>query len=99
LKGAGVGLWDVVRSAVRPGSLDASIIDHEANPLARFVTTLPRLQAVAFNGKTAAAIGSRALSGHAKLKLITLPSSSPAHTLSFERKAAEWTQLRRFLEL
>ena len=98
LHGAGVGLWDVVRSAVRPGSLDASITDHEANPLAKFVTTLPRLQAVAFNGGRAYAIGRRALAD-CQIELVPLPSSSPAYTLSFERKAAEWTQLRRFLEL
>jgi hypoxanthine-DNA glycosylase len=97
LKGAGVGLWDVVRSAVRPGSLDAHITDHEANPLAKFVATLPRLRAVAFNGGRAHAIGRRALAD-CRIELVALPSSSPAHTLSFERKAAEWTQLRRFLE-
>ena len=88
----------MVRSAVRPGSLDASITDHEANPLAKFVTTLPRLQAVAFNGGRAYAIGRRALAD-CQIELVPLPSSSPAYTLSFERKAAEWTQLRRFLEL
>jgi hypoxanthine-DNA glycosylase len=98
LQGAGVALWDVVRSAVRPGSLDGQIRDHQPNPLADFAATLPRLQAVAFNGKTAAAIGVRALADVAALELIALPSSSPAYTLAFDRKAAAWTQLRRFLK-
>lgn len=99
LQGAGVALWDVVASAVRPGSLDAQIREHQPNALAAFIGTLPRLQAVAFNGKTAAAIGSRALSGVDGLELIALPSSSPAHTLAFARKAEAWTALQRFLEL
>jgi hypoxanthine-DNA glycosylase len=99
LQGAGVALWDVVRSAVRAGSLDGQIRDHRPNPLAEFVATLPRLRAVAFNGKTAAAIGARALAGVAALELIPLPSSSPAYTLPFERKAQAWAELRRFLEL
>jgi hypoxanthine-DNA glycosylase len=99
LQSAGVALWDVVASAVRPGSLDARIRDHQPNPLAEFVATLPRLQAVAFNGKTSAAIGGRALADVPDLELIALPSSSPAYTLSFERKAAAWRQLRRFLEM
>jgi double-stranded uracil-DNA glycosylase len=98
LQRAGVALWDVVRSAVRAGSLDGQIRDHQPNPLADFAATLPRLQAVAFNGKTAAAIGARALADVAALELIALPSSSPAYTLAFERKAEAWSQLARFLE-
>jgi hypoxanthine-DNA glycosylase len=97
LKGAGVGLWDVVRSAVRPGSLDAQIREHQPNPLADFVATLPRLKAVAFNGGRAFAIGRRALSD-CRVELIPLPSSSPAYTLPFPRKAVAWAELRRFLE-
>jgi hypoxanthine-DNA glycosylase len=99
LQGAWVALWDVVASAVRAGSLDARIREHQPNPLAAFVATLPRLQAVAFNGKTAAAIGGRALRGAPRLELIALPSSSPAYTLAFARKAGAWAELNRFLRL
>lgn len=98
LLAAGVGLWDVVRIASRAGSLDASIRSHEPNALAEFVATLPRLRAVAFNGATASAIGRRALGEAPGVELISLPSSSPAYTLAFERKAEAWTALRRFLE-
>ena len=98
LKAAGVGLWDVVRSAVRPGSLDASISDHEANALAEFVEKLPRLRAIGFNGGRAFAIGRGALDG-CRAELVPLPSSSPAYTLPFARKAEAWAELRRFLEL
>lgn len=99
LQGARVALWDVVRSAVRAGSLDAQIRDHQPNPLAGFVATLPQLEAIAFNGKTATAIGARALQDVGSLTLIPLPSSSPAYTLPFARKAEAWAHLRRFLEL
>lgn len=98
LLAAGVGLWDVVRTATRAGSLDASIRGHQPNPLEGFVATLPRLRAVAFNGATAAAIGRRALGGVAGVELVSLPSSSPAYTLAFARKAEAWAGLRRFLE-
>ncbi|HEY1752290.1 MAG TPA: DNA-deoxyinosine glycosylase [Caulobacteraceae bacterium] len=94
---AGVGLWDVVRTARRAGSLDAAIRDHAPNPLAEFIATLPQLRAVAFNGGTASAIGRRALGEVEGVELVTLPSSSPAYTLAFERKAEAWAQLRRFL--
>lgn len=97
LRAAGVALWDVVASAERVGSLDARIKAHQANPLADFVSTLPRLRAVAFNGGKSLAIGRPALAG-AGLELIALPSSSPAYTLPFARKAEAWGELRRFLE-
>ena len=92
-----IGLWDVIASADRRGSLDAAIRDHKANALAAFAATLPRLRAVAFNGAKASAIGGKLLAG-ASLALITLPSSSPAYTAPFEHKAADWRRLRAFLD-
>jgi double-stranded uracil-DNA glycosylase len=99
LQDAGVALWDVVRTARRKGSLDSGIQDAEPNPLAAFITqSLPQLRAVAFNGGKAAAIGRPQLAGPGALALIALPSSSPAHTLAFERKAAAWLVLRPYLD-
>lgn len=99
LREARVGLWDVIRSARRTGSLDTAIRDHMPNSLAGFAATLPDLRAIAFNGGKASEIGRRALAGaDGGLALISLPSSSPAHaTLSFERKLEAWTALRTFL--
>jgi hypoxanthine-DNA glycosylase len=93
---AGVGLWDVVASATRRGSLDTAIRDHQPNALAELVESLPELRAVAFNGTKSAEIGRKALAG-AGLELIALPSSSPAYTLAFDAKLKPWTELRRFL--
>jgi len=96
LQAAGVGLWDVVRTARRAGSLDAAIRDHQPNPLGDFTATLSQLRAIAFNGATASAIGRKQLIG-VSAALITLPSSSPAHTMAFNRKAEAWLALRDFL--
>jgi hypoxanthine-DNA glycosylase len=97
LLGAGVGLWDVVGSAERTGSLDANIRGHSPNDLGGLADTLPALKAIAFNGAKAAEIGARSLGADYRLPLIKLPSSSPAHAVAFERKAAEWARLRPFL--
>lgn len=94
---AGVGLWDTVASATRRGSLDAAIRDREANDLARLAAELPALQAVGFNGGTAASTGVPRLSAHSGLTLLALPSSSPAYTLAFEAKLDRWMALRPFL--
>ena len=96
LNAAGVGLWDVVRSARRIGSLDTDIRDHEPNALRERIDGLPDLRAVAFNGGKAARIGRGQIGGDG-LFLIDLPSSSPARTIGFERKRVEWRRLRAFL--
>jgi double-stranded uracil-DNA glycosylase len=97
LKATRVALWDVVKIAERQGSLDAAIRGHQPNPLADLAASLPELRAVGFNGATSWKLGSPLLSGNARLTLIPLPSSSPAHTVSFEKKLARWAQLGVYL--
>jgi hypoxanthine-DNA glycosylase len=97
LLAAHVGLWDVVQSAAREGSLDGNIRGHRANPLREITSGLPQLRAVGFNGGASARIGGKALAGSDDLALIPLPSSSPAYTLSLERKREAWVQLRAYL--
>lgn len=94
---AGVGLWDVVGSASREGSLDASIRDIAANDLAALAGRLPMLRTVAFNGGKAAAIGQRLLAERPDLRLIALPSSSPALTWPYARKLEMWRALREVI--
>ncbi len=95
----GVGLWDVVARARRPGSLDAALRDVDANDLHAFVAGLPRLRAVAFNGGAAARIGGAALAdASVPLSLIPLPSSSPAYAgMPFAAKAERWATLKRYI--
>jgi hypoxanthine-DNA glycosylase len=97
LLAAGVGLWDTVASAARAGSLDAAIREAEHAPLAELVATLPALRAVGFNGGTSARIGRRLLAG-APVRLVDLPSSSPAYAaMSFAEKRRRWLVLQDFL--
>lgn len=94
---ARVGLWDTVASAQRKGSLDGALRAVEHNPLGNLVAKLPALNAIGFNGATAAKIGRRAL-GQTPFALVDLPSSSPAHArMSFAQKAEQWKYLRDFL--
>jgi TDG/mug DNA glycosylase family protein len=94
----GVALWDVVAEAVRPGSLDGAIREVRGNALAEFVAGHERIEAVAFNGQTAATIGRRALVGVEGVKLIDLPSSSAAYTLGLGAKAARWQCLAEHVD-
>lgn len=95
MQALGVGLWDVVAEATRRGSLDSDIRDARANPLAELVATLPALQLVAFNGQTAGK-AAPTLAG-CGVDVLVLSSSSPAHTLAFDKKLQEWQALRRYM--
>jgi len=95
---ARIGVWDVIATAARAGSLDAAIRDPEAADLRALVARLPDLRAVAFNGATAARIGRRQLAGLAGPGLVDLPSSSPAHAgMPYAEKLRRWSVLARFL--
>ncbi len=100
LRARGVGLWDVIESADRPGSLDGAIRGAELRDLGGFVARLPALGAVAFNGKTAALHGRRQLADRPDLALVDLPSSSGAYaSLSREAKRRAWiAALRQHLD-
>jgi hypoxanthine-DNA glycosylase len=93
----GVGLWDVIASASRSGSLDQAIRLAEHNRIEQLLHEFPGLRAIAFNGSTAAARG-RKLIGEPppNVQLIDLPSSSAANTRSFADKAREWSSLALF---
>lgn len=94
LKMAGIGLWDVVQSATRPGSSDAAIRDATANDIAALIATLPQLRLVAFNGGTAAKAGRALLHG---IETLALPSSSPLHTIGVAAKQPTWDAIGMFL--
>lgn len=98
LKAHRIGLWDVIATARREGSLDQAIREAEVRDLAGFVGALPDLRAVAFNGQTSARHGRRQLAGIDRLALVDLPSSSAAHAgMKREAKRAAWVSLRDFL--
>lgn len=89
----GFGLWDVIDTCHRKGSLDTNIRNAQANEFAWLREHYPALQRMAFNGKTSgkfapqfAALG---------FTTVILPSSSPANAMrNFEEKLIEWKQLQ-----
>ena len=98
LRTHGVGLWDVIASAERRGSLDAAIRNPQVADLIALTNRLPALRAVAFNGGKAARAGRRMLEGATTAELIDLPSSSPAHARPFEEKLGRWSVLNACLD-
>ena len=106
LKAAGIGLWDVLKHCERPGSLDGRIVrgTEVPNDLPALIARRPRLRAIAFNGAKAAQAFRAHVLGElddatlARLTLLALPSTSPAHASTPRaQKLARWMALRAFL--
>jgi len=93
-----IGLWDVIASAARKGSLDQAIRDAQHNEVEHLLRDYPGLRAIAFNGSTAATVG-RKLIGDAPPPIVLhdLPSSSAANTTTFAKKASAWSVLRDYI--
>jgi len=86
-----IGLWDVLGSCSRRGSLDANIRNPRPNDFASVTGVAPDLRRIFFNGKTAGRFEWQfAGSGY---EIAVLPSSSPAYTLSFAEKLVQWRQI------
>jgi hypoxanthine-DNA glycosylase len=93
-----VGLWDVIGSASRSGSLDQAIRLAQHNRIEQLLEDFPDLRAIAFNGSTSARIGRRLIGTPPPcITLIDLPSSSAANTRRFDEKAADWSRLAQFV--
>lgn len=93
-----IGLWDVIASASRRGSLDQAIREAEHNRIEHLLRDFTDLRAIAFNGATASAAG-RKLIGQPPphVTLIDLPSSSAANTRPIDEKADRWSAIRQYL--
>ena len=96
LTAAGIAVWDVLQSCVRPGSLDADIdaASARSNDFATFLATQTQIRHILFNGGAAEALFRRHVLTTLPLTGIScqrLPSTSPAHAaLRPDAKQAAW---------
>jgi len=84
----GIGVWDVYHQCRREGALDSAIQTAQVNDFSRLKTETPRLRRVCFNGKTSGKF--ERWFNEQGYQTCTVPSSSPAYTLAFERKLELW---------
>ena len=102
----GIALWDVLRSCERPGSLDSSIVKatEEPNDVGELLRKHPTIRTIAFNGAKAESAFRRhvapslPLKARQHLETFRLPSTSPAHAISAERKLEAWRRILQLLE-
>jgi hypoxanthine-DNA glycosylase len=91
-----IALWDVLQACVREGSLDSAIEQEIPNDFNLFLNTHPQIQSIYFNGQKAAAYFKKNVKSDNKYRLVTLPSTSPAHAgKSFDLKLKEWAVIKQ----
>lgn len=101
VRAAGIALWDVIAAGERAGSLDADIVQSSVcvNDFSAFFAVHRSIDRVFFNGAAAeAAFRRHVLPGlpGSTLRLIRLPSTSPAHaSRSYAEKLAAWSVIVR----
>lgn len=98
LKKHHIGLWDVIDSCERKGSLDSEIRNEEANQIAALLEQHPNIRAIFCNGGKSYQNLQKMLGKNYQLPLFQLPSTSPLHTVSFEYKLEAWKKILEFLE-
>lgn len=92
-----IALWDVIDSCERKGSLDSEIKNEEANQIAELLENHPNIKVVFCNGGKSYKNLQKLLGKNYRLPVILLPSTSPLHTVSFEKKMEEWKKILEFL--
>ena len=95
LQAAGIAVWDVLHSAEREGSLDSAIRHAIPNDLRGLLEACPQIELIALNGSYASATFKRyaqsTLEPRADLRVVTLPSTSPANArVSVQGKLEVW---------
>ena len=95
LKNSGVAVWDVLHACIRVGSLDSAIETGSRipNDFAAFFQQHPDIGLVCFNGAEAEKSFNAYV--HCQINVscinyVRLPSTSPAHAVSYEKKYAAW---------
>ncbi|MGH0052329.1 MAG: DNA-deoxyinosine glycosylase [Sphaerochaetaceae bacterium] len=86
-----VALWDVLSAFERKGSADSAFTTVIPNDFERFFLEHPAIQRVLFNGKKAQEFYQKLIGNvHESLTFLSMPSTSPAYTLSYEEKRKCW---------
>ncbi len=97
LKKHRIALWDVIDSCERKGSLDSEIKNEEANQIPELLQKYPNIQAIFCNGGKSYKNLQKMLGKTSIIPFYLLPSTSPLHTISFEKKLESWKKILDYL--
>ena len=98
LKRNHIAVWDVIDSCERKGSLDSEIKNEEANQIGELLEKFPNIKAIFCNGGKSYKNLQKILGKNFRIPIFLLPSTSPLHTISFERKLEDWKKILEYTE-
>lgn len=86
-----IGLWDVLENCERKGSLDINIRNHKENDFEALFQEFPLIVKIIFNGKESHRYFLKKFGQIEGITYYVMPSTSPANTMSFEKKLEIWS--------
>ena len=89
-----IALWDVIDTCERKGSLDSEIRNEEANDIETLLKNHPNISAIFCNGGKSFKNLKKILKDKSNISVYLLPSTSPLHTISFDKKLAAWEVIK-----
>lgn len=97
LKKHHIALWDVIDSCERKGSLDSEIRNEEANKIDELLDNHPNIKVIFCNGGKSFKNLQKILGKNFRIPIYLLPSTSPLHTVSFEKKLEGWKKILEYI--
>ncbi len=92
-----IALWDVIDTCEREGSLDTKIRNEEHNDITKILNDHPSISVIFCNGQKSFKNLKKILGEESEILVFVLPSTSPLHTISFDKKLKEWEIIKTFL--
>lgn len=92
-----IALWDTIESCERKGSKDTDIKDEAMNQIPNLLGKYPNIQVIFCNGQKAYKNVIKLLGRDFHLPIILMPSTSPLHTIAFDKKLEDWKQVLEFI--
>lgn len=86
-----IGLWDVLENCERKGSLDIHIKNHKENDFEMLLEEFSGITKIVFNGKESHKYFFKKFGQIKGITYYVMPSTSPANTISFEKKLEIWS--------
>lgn len=94
LKKNKIALWDVIDSCERKGSLDSEIKNEKGNDILKLLEDYPNLKIIFCNGQKSYKNLIKTFGKNIEIPIVALPSTSPLHTISFDKKLEAWQQIK-----
>lgn len=92
-----IALWDVIEACERKGSLDTEIRNEQSNDIPGLLNEFSNIGAVFCNGQKAHKNLLKMLGKDHSIPVFPLPSTSPLHTIGFEKKLEAWSLIREYI--